>query len=318
MAYYSGSSNDFTALRTAIFSACVANGWTLSSDILSKGSAFVRLYISAMATSAEGIGLIAQGGTGESEGALVGGTDIRPRIGLPGLAGSVPAIDWPIEYFIHVHTAPDEIYCVIRTSVDRYFYVAFGVSDIPDIGGTGLWVSGTSYRGYASGTVTSWTTGVDYGTEFYGAQGEGCPAPFWSTLGGSQAQYKSDVMNIGLDSVGWAGRSISNIPSVGSINASLAAAPHVVRSPSAWNQDSPLLPIQVYLCRASSKLSLVLDVRHARYLRIDNYEPEQVITLGSDSWKVYPFQQKNAAVRDGGNKVSHTGTLGWAIRYDGS
>ncbi|MDH1281055.1 hypothetical protein N5C56_10110 [Pseudomonas chengduensis] len=317
MAYYSGSAVGFEALRAAIFGACIDNGWSLAGDILSKGSAFVRLYITESATTSEGAGLIAQGGTGESGGELIGGTDVRPRIGLPGLPGAVPAIVWPVEYNIHLFTEPEEVYCIIRTSVDRFFYLAFGISDVPGVGGTGLWVSGSSYRGYSSSVAAGWSSAPESGFEFYYAIGEGCPCPFWRIQGGAGLQYASDVIHVGLDSVGWASPSTAVVQSVGSVNASLAAAPHIARSPSPWNQDSPLIPIQAYLQRASSKRSLVLDLRNARYLRINNYAPGQLISLGTDTWKIYPFYQKNSSQPDGGIVISHTGTLGWAIRYDG-
>ena len=66
-----------------------------------------------------------------------------------------------------------------------------------------------------------------------------------------------------------------------------------------------------------NKVRLVLEVRNARYMRIGNNDPEQVITLGPDRWKVFPFLRKNASVPDGGSVIDHSGTFGWAIRYDG-
>ena len=88
-------------------------------------------------------------------------------------------------------------------------------------------------------------------------------------------------------------------------------------SPSAWNGESVLVPIQVITSRPSNLWSLVGELTHARYVRLDNLEPGQLITLGPDRWKVYPFYRKDATARDGGDGIDHTGTLGWAIRYDG-
>ena len=115
----------------------------------------------------------------------------------------------------------------------------------------------------------------------------------------------------------WPFRASDGAGAVNSVHAIGSAAPHIERSPSAWNGESPLLPIQAYVWRASAKCSLVVDMRHARYLRIDNYEPGQIITLGGDSWKVYPFYRKASSARNGGIGIDHTGTFGWAIRYDG-
>ena len=59
------------------------------------------------------------------------------------------------------------------------------------------------------------------------------------------------------------------------------------------------------------------DLAHCRFLRIDNYQPGDIIPLGPDRWKVAPWYRKNTAQRDGGSNIQHTGTFGWAIRYDG-
>ena len=43
MAYITGSAASFADLQTAIQNACTANGWTLSSGILSKNGCFFQL-----------------------------------------------------------------------------------------------------------------------------------------------------------------------------------------------------------------------------------------------------------------------------------
>jgi len=80
-----------------------------------------------------------------------------------------------------------------------------------------------------------------------------------------------------------------------------------------------LLPIRAYKIRPSSKVSLIGDLENARYMRIDNYAPGEVFNLGAERWKALPWHQKNAtpAGRSGGDGLTHTGTLGWAIRYEG-
>jgi len=61
-----------------------------------------------------------------------------------------------------------------------------------------------------------------------------------------------------------------------------------------------------------------VDLQNARTLRVDNYDPGQIITLGDDQWRIYPFYRKNADQRDGTTSSGgdHSGTMGWAIRYD--
>lgn len=132
----------------------------------------------------------------------------------------------------------------------------------------------------------------------------------------------SSAICSGLDGVLWPYPVAldNSFAAINTYHGNVPAAPHLSRSPSAWNQESPLLPIQCTLVRASSKVSLVADIRNARYLRVDNHSPEQIIELGPDRWKIYPFYRKNTSARDGSVApvgTDHTGTFGWAIRYDG-
>jgi hypothetical protein len=94
------------------------------------------------------------------------------------------------------------------------------------------------------------------------------------------------------------------------------AGPYVFQ-PSAWNSEAVLLPLRCYFRRPSNMVSLIVDCEHARLLRIDNLTPGDVLTLGSDTWKVYPWHRKNTAARNGGSSIDHTGTFGWAVRYLG-
>lgn len=89
--------------------------------------------------------------------------------------------------------------------------------------------------------------------------------------------------------------------------------------PSLWNSESVLLPIQAMVPRPSNRYSTVIDCAHARYMRIDNHAPFEILTIGSEQWMVMPWLRKNSAVRNGGIAATaadvHSGTLGWAVRY---
>lgn len=319
MAFVTGTANSFADLRTALFSACVAQGWTLTDDVLSKGAAFVRCTISAADTATQGIGLILQGATGYASGSLVNPAPVTPRLGAPSRDTNLAA--WPMEYSIHIFNSPDEVFLVARYNLDYYLWLSFGVSGVAGLGASGLWTTAISRlkRGpQGGGIVISPASGGGTGSDnpnptFGGSAG----APFWNTGTYFDAGSHQDAICSGLDSVLWPVRSGPDARAVNSFQAVEASYPLITRSPSAWNSEAILLPIQGYVFRASNKCSLVVDVKNARYVRVDNYEPGQIITLGSDRWRVYPFYRKSTAARDGGFGVDHTGTMGWAIRYDG-
>lgn len=321
MPYYSGTANSYTDLRTALFNACVANGWALNVDILSKGAGFVQVTIfTGTSTSTQGTGIFVQGGTGASGGALTGASPSKGRMGPP--HQSISPVTWPMVYAIHIFTDPDEVFLVARFDGDKYLWLSFGISDVAGLSGTGLWFGATARGGQGSasggGIRISPTSG---NIAQIGASSSG--ALFWASSLSDPAGAYMNCHNIhsNFDGVAWAGNSITGLTSIGSLqffNAMDYAAPHIARSPNLWNGETALLPILGYVNRASNTTSLAVDVNNARYIRLDNHAQEDIITLGPDKWKVYPWYKKNSASRDGGTDVDHTGTLGWAIRYDGA
>lgn len=312
--YYSGVANSWADLRTAIFNACTANGWALTDDVLSKGAAYVRLITSTATSGAPGPGVIAQGGTGYSGGTLVNASPIRPRMGRPNYGVAEPTM--PVEYYIHLFTGPDEVYVIAKADVDFYYFLAFGVSTI-SLPGSGLWISASA--SYQPGTSSS--SGIYISPTIGGSANSGSASGgfLWETSGSSNADYLQDTIRASIDAIDWLPTIGTGSSLVSRFNGVRAAAPMVEYSPNAWNSASPLIRIRGLMVRASSKSSLVCDIQNARYLRVDNFAPGEIITLGSDQWRVYPFYRKDATDRDaGGNSIrNHSGTMGWAIKYDG-
>ena len=137
MAYITGSAASFADLQTAIQNACTANGWTLSSGILSKNGCFFQL----VAGTSDGYAQLQLfGGTGQSGTTLTGQPPSNYGAKICSNNGNV--IAFPINYEIHLFTNPDEVYCVINYNSDFYQQLSFGKSDVPGIGGTGAWFSG--------------------------------------------------------------------------------------------------------------------------------------------------------------------------------
>jgi hypothetical protein len=296
MAYYSGSAADMSALRSALVSACTSEGWSWdsSSEMLSKDTLFLRLQVSS------GF-LRLRGRTSATEGDAPMDVQMGPFTSRQN--PQFPAFVYPLDYELFIFDS--EVYCVIKYSLDVFQFCAFGQSSI-SLPGTGLWLSASGW-----GNSAQYYSGLVLGVE--GAASSlsfVCPAPFWRN-GGSSGQNESWVHS-NCDNQGWWwGQTSSSMP----LGAS-ALSPLMKIQPSSWNSEAVLLPIRAYKVRADNKQSLIVDLAHARYLRIDYYSPQQLIVLGEERWRVFPFYQKNTSVRDGG--ANHSGTLGWAIRYEGA
>ncbi|MGH8032528.1 MAG: hypothetical protein ACREO8_09235 [Luteimonas sp.] len=303
MAFYPGTANDFAQLVTALRDACTANGWTLSGNVLHKGSGYLQL-------TSSGTALSIRGGTGiDGSNVLTGASPVIGRITQ--IAGQ--AVAFPVNYDIHVHEDPDEVYLIIKYNVEFHQWAAFGISDVQGVLGTGLWFG-------ASAHSTGVNTGITLGPESGGYQGnsQACTALFFdnTTVYGDTALGAS--IHHGLDGRGWSGHFGDNA-GLNQAFAGRPAAPRYARQPSTVNAASAMIDFKIWQRRPDAKISLVADLAHARLLRIDHVDPGELIPDGVDQWRAYPWYRKNSApgARDGGSNITHTGTLGWAIRYDG-
>lgn len=66
--------------------------------------------------------------------------------------------------------------------------------------------------------------------------------------------------------------------------------------PSTLTGRAVLLPLLVAIDRPSSNLSFAGSPRDMRLIRIDNLAPGASITIGPDTWRVFPLVRKNGAV----------------------
>ena len=133
---------------------------------------------------------------------------------------------------------------------------------------------------------------------------------FWQSSADNSIQCVCQTIYTNVDAIGWTDNNFFT-------PANRKLVPLISRSPSNWSNEAILLPIEPVLTRSPNKASILAKIENARYLRIENLEPEQVLTLGNDKWMVFPFHKKNSSVPNGGSTIDHSGTFGWAIRYDG-
>ncbi|WP_312467013.1 hypothetical protein [Stutzerimonas nitrititolerans] len=296
MAYFYGSAVAMAGLRTALVDACTANGWSWDADseVLSKGAMYLRLQV-------VGDYLVLLGRTAS-------GSGDAPNAVRIGQLGSTP-VTWPVTYEIFVFE--DEVFMTINYSIDYYQWCMFGRSKVAGLPGTGMFVSASLSHQAAS-------NGVQISTSSGGAGGlsKACPAAFWATSGSTSGTYRAHYnswIHSDIDGQGWL---LSQAIADGAVGAA-AMSPLVTLLPNNWNSEAVLLPLRAWKTRASSKVSLVLELEYARVTRVDFFDPGQVIELGPDRWKVFPWYRKSTSERNGTTTGDHTGTLGWAIRYEG-
>lgn len=305
MAYYSGTAASLTALRTALLTHAQADGWTLTGDVLSKAGVYFQIQETATNITCLGCESNAVANPAPT---VVSIGRIWERVGYP-----TRGIAFPCNY--EVFGFAEEFYVVVNYDVDSYQWMAFGKSTVPGLPGQGGWCGAT----LGTFGIASFGAGPIYINQSAGGGGGSgirmtCGALFWATFIGSWNTAANNCwVNHGLDGHGWTYYgSASNDHSGIRPSSTLIAL-----QPSAWNSEAVLLPMRYWKERPSYKGSLIADLSHARHVRIDNLSPGDILTIGSDRWKVFPWYIKNAAARNGGNEINHSGTFGWAIRYEG-
>jgi hypothetical protein len=319
MAYLNGTATTIAALRTALIDACTAAGWTWNAgtEVLSKGLLFAQLTVSA--TNLHLVGRTAAG-TGDAPN--------RVSVGRLCATAGYPTFDFvfPIQYHIFTFDDPDEVYLVVNYSIDTYQFLAFGQSGVAGLTGTGMWIAGTLGGDLATPSTSAGGTGVAFIGPGFGGNGNvnnDYVSPAWgcctrSILTG-RTTFRNLFVHSGLDAQPWHLAQALTDAHLGVTSFTEL----LVTQPSAWNSESALIPMRAYKVRAANRVSLVADLAHARHVRIDNYEPGQVIEIGPDRWKCFPWLRKDGSARDGAAgtsftaSINHSGTFGWAIRYEG-
>lgn len=312
MGYYSGTAASLTALRTALLTHAVADGWTLTGDVLSKAGVYFQ--IQETATNITCLGCEDNAVANPAPAVVMIGR-IYDVVGQP-----IREISYPCNY--EVFGFGQELYLSVNYDVSLYQWMAFGKTTVPGVPGQGGWcgatVGSTVPNGAASGVYApiafAQTAIATFSTPISSAL---CTAQLFvshdnATYNGTS--WRNSWVNHGLDGHGWQYGATTSYPSVG-----LRAISQLLwQQPSAWNSEAALLPIRAWKERPSYKSSLIADLENARLIRLDNLTPGDILIVGSDKWRVLPWYQKNSAVRNGATvPADHTGTFGLAIRYEG-
>jgi hypothetical protein len=343
MAYITGVANSLADLLTALRNGCTANGWTLSADVLHKGTCYVEVIHKPIIAGFTDKGFLqACAGTGIDGSNLLTGRATANHFGTGclGPLGDGTSVtvttdwDWPVTYHIHVLTAPDEVYMMVNYGSAQYWQmIAFGQSPAEGCPGTGNWHHGTSpqraqatwNRLYGSSQVVCNPSGSSM-SSFNGGVVPGA-GPFWwfakdeSNSVALPAMFHGVYDHLGV--VGWSNsrytwqNAAANL--INMVSASQAVQPLPVYSPNTWNNEAHLIRWQIMQPRLEFKSSVVGELQHIRFVRNDFLDDGQIIPLGPDSWKVYPMYRKDVTNRNGGGTAgaSHSGTCAVAIRYDG-
>jgi hypothetical protein len=331
MIYSTGAAGSPSSLKSTIESLATANGWTLSgAGVLYKGTSFVEL-----ATS--GSEYLTIKGCGSSDGTL------NPMSRVCTIACS--SGEWSSAvFYITINTNPDMIICVVKYDTNRIQVLMFGnikkIHDSAYVGGDFAWATSTIYSMSIAAPYDPAHQWRDFcGLSIYGTSSEGIsestlaldgcfigqnstkgqPIPFHfrSPIETTSYPLPQQGFHAEIDGQIW-----DEDHKVTFTNATVTS---LYRSPNLYNSQALLVPMNLQYAMTDSLYGYLGYIDHMRLIRIDNYELGDIITIGTDQWKVFPWLQKYSAKRNGffgtytaGNAegARRSGTLGFAIRIN--
>lgn len=315
MAYYTGTVSSAAELKTIIETECGVNSWSSSGGWLSKGNSHVSLGTSSVTNAAGTFELVSITGANSTDGLTTPAGWDRYLV--------IKSTYFPITYHLFILTDPDVVVCVV--TYDIYFVQVLLFGDIVKVhssaftGGNFFFATcdvnsatidglGNFTFNYAGLNALSLTSISSISTNIF--SDPGMVIPFAPTVNPNSANINRNALHCEIDGAIWdTGSKISYTDSV------IAA---LFRSPNSWNQQTHLVPMRLQYAMASSLYAYLGYIEHIRLVRVDNYELGDIIEIAPDSWKVFPWLKKDAALRNG-DAIGYqkTGTVGFAVRYDG-
>lgn len=310
MAYQTGTVNSMNDLKTILDSFCVTNGWVQTGDVLEKGSSYVRIT------------------NPDSERIKVEGANSTDFLTEPCAFGNVmyvTTVSFPITYYMFVHTNPDMVVCVINYEVDRIQVLMFGdivkIDNAAYVGGNFFFAS--RHESYYTKISCFWYLSDD---DIGGAGNDPFTSKsnaFMPFLTASRYSYSPVGMHVKIDGHVWDTSANSNPFNI--ILAPNSILPYH-RSPNLWDSQAHLIPMNLMYKMADSLYGDLGYVEHIRLIKIDNYNIGDIVEIAPDKWKVFPWVKKETTYPNGRSSVSQadeqyalaaSGTLGFAVRYDG-
>jgi hypothetical protein len=213
---------------------------------------------------------------------------------------------WPIQYTLLANTSPTVIHCALTYNVSSMQHISFGsyvpISSSAFVGSsfckTPFQASAANLSNFSNRDPLmriSLTSSSFTSYSPYSGSGNAC----LGTNRGLEAVYAA------IDGSTWLETTLTD-QSIASL----------YYSPNTWNNQAILVPIhmQVFTSNSTPYVHYIGYIEHIRYIKINNYNIGDIITLGSDKWILFPVCLKDMVFPNGSTN-RNSGTIGYAIRY---
>jgi len=312
MAYQSGTVNNIADIVSTLNTFAAANGWTNTSGVLSGGLGHVE--VTANATYPDDVLLVK------------GANNVDMTTGLcPQNSGNrFYNVTWPLNYYLHAFTVPTNLIVMfINYSTTKWQWVIFGDIEkyVTFTGGNFFSASfGTSGSSAAAVVAMTETGTANGGSAGYSSMG---PGLFWHTrnynsFNGGYSTLRGTHLHAEIDGYIWPGAGSSASDNFPTFSNRIDPISQNNQNPNKWDLHSPLLPYWVWMPRSDGKTTPIGHVPNVRFIRNTYIDPGEIITIGADKWKVYPFHERDVNNPTAWSESARTsGTMALAVSYDG-
>ena len=295
MAYTTSSATNLAGLLDAVRAFALSNGWTIDTHEaitdgmwlhLHLGTAHFDLYTDdTPVSSAYSPGLSIKGATGYD--------GLQDQLNQPGARTDTAVVvtnDLTGGPFVahHFFAGADFVHCVVEVSSGRFAHFGFGTLEKAGTYTGGEYMYGT--RWYLESTTI--TPDPAAGGHYYPFASSGAQVRFTENDLDGTDKYKDWAVfstnplsaTTYLRAVGWQPQSVN-------YNQDLVTQSEALQ-PNYFNGLSVLLPVPIICGRTNNLTSVLGAPKEFRVINIQNLSASQTLTLGTDTWLVFPVKQK--------------------------
>lgn len=295
MAFQTGTSSGPSDLVTLLATFAAANGWTVgnTSDgykVLRNTTLGINFSVSWDASN-----IYIRGCTGYNS-----GSNWLSQPGIAPVSAHCNQLTGPFKTYYFFGTG-QYLHVVIETTTNIFKHIAIGLLN-----------KNSTYTGGEYFDASYHNTGVN--------ENNYPDAPYHRYLfDGSSSNTDLARVRVVADGYDWRPYSNASAVAVNHVKGCVRAAWSITGalfgySISAFNQRTTLVPIILAAGRPSSLYSLIGSPPDIRQVKMNNLNPGQIITLGTDEWYVFPHIQKTTTVNVYNSSVPSSGMYGYAYK----
>ena len=297
MGYQTGAAASVSDLLSSIQAFAAGEGWTVDSGKAARSDALAGECVNLTKGDVHGAFYSYENAGSASNPGRYMGTYNYPAYGAGGNMGQANASAKLLtngmgsSAFVahHLFGGPNHLHAVVETISGTFKH--FGIGQVDKLGTvtTGVYAHGSNW-GYSATNINN-KDSTAHAVAFDSTESVTRNGPSLSVRcdsdGITNRYLDPNLSSSGAVACGWRNPSVSPL-----------YGPILELLPSTMTGRAVLFPLMLSVGRGSNLYSPFGIVPDIRVLRMDNFAPGDAITIGSDTWRVFPVIRKNGTASD--------------------